>query len=530
MVFPPILCAQDVKPNAAEAQVPKPAPGSPTVEESWDSLLQNTIPQTKPDPALIQPQAAPQMSAAGDFANHFFFEDRTDFWRFDSSFTGQPTLTGIINAQPTGVFAPGGFPYPQDFQPDANRIETILDFGTRGWLSDRVDTHFAVKYFQDLSHVNQGAPAANIIETFDANRLVELVNASVEIHGKPSDGIWAGTSLTLGRQYVYGAEVAPIDGAAFTVDRPNYSVTVFGGRRFTYYSDPLQRAIGGANVTFKLDSNTSLEYEGIWYVRGSNSIVFHRRLNPRWMLGAYFRMYGGSPVDFSADGLYNSGSGKTTLRVSFFQKLTNKDYTYDFTSAATDLDPRNPLYRLYLGPISPYSQFVIDARRTLSSMFRVGGSVWVRRLNDKNDEGPFDTSFEDYRVNSQVFPFRRIETFFEYHQRNSDRLSALNPTAFDDLAGTGETSVKDLSANIGRTFGEGRFHVSGGAYYRRISLQDRFYYLNGLHQSGWLASAWWKLDSHSRVYFDYDLDNDFFLLQPDLKDSRALHLGINWKY
>ena len=528
--WPLFLKAQDVKPNTAEAQAPRAAPGSPTVEESWDSLLQNAIPAAKPDPALNPPQIAPQKAPLDDFANHFFFEDRTDFWRYDSSFTGQPTLTGIINSPFTGVFAPGGYPYPQDFQPDADRIETMVDFGTRGWLSDRISTHFAFKYFQDLSHVDEGAPAENIIETFDANRLIELVNASIEIDGKPTDGIWAGTSLTLGRQYVYGAEVAPIDGAAFSVDRARYDVTVFGGRRFTYFSDPFQRGIGGANVTFKLDPNTTLSYEGIWYVRGSNSIVFRRRLNPRWLLGSYFRVYGGSPVDFSADGLYNSASGNTTLRLSFFQKLTNKDYFYDFTSAATDLDPRNPLQRLYLGPISQYSQFVIDARRTLNSTFRLGGSVWVRRLNDRNDEGPFDTSFEDYRVNSQVFPLRRIETFFEYHQRNSDRLSVLNPTSFDDLTGVGETSIKDLSGDIGRTFGEGRWHVSGGVYYRRISLQDRFYYLNGLHQSGWLASAWAKLDDHSRVYFDYDLDNDFFLLAPDLKNSRALHVGIDWKY
>ena len=42
-------------------------------------------------------------------------------------------------------------------------------------------------------------------------------------------------------------------------------------------------------------------------------------------------------------------------------------------------------------------------------------------------------------------------------------------------------------------------------------MQDRFYYLNGLHQSGWLAGGWWKIDQHSRVFIDYNLDNDFFL-------------------
>ena len=528
--LPLVLSGQYSKPGATPQTPGDKSASAASVQESWDSLLQGAIPQAKPDPALNPPQAAAKKSAAGDFANHFFFENRTDYWRYDTGFTGLPTYSGIINAPSTGVFNPNGFPYPPAFQPDANRIQSIMDLGTRGWLSDRVNSHFAVRYRQDLTHVDRGSPAENVIETFGANRRFEFLNASVEINSKPTDGIWAGTSVTLGRQYVYGAELAPIDGAAFTLDRPRFAVTVFGGRRFSFFADPDQRGIGGANITFKLDPNTSVEYEGIWYVRGSNSIVFRRRLTPHWMLSSYFRIYGGSPVDFSTQGLYDSGNGKTGFRVSYFQKLTNKDYFYDFTFASRDLDPRNPLLRLYLGPISQYSQFAIDARRTFSSMFRVGGTVWVRRLNDRKDEGPFDTSFEDYRIHAQVFPVRKMEAFLEYHQRNSDRLSPLNPASFDDLSASGETSVKDLTGEVRRSFGEGRFYVNGGAYYRRVSLQDRFFYLNGLHQSGWLAGAWWKVDQHSRVFFDYNLDNDFFLLRPDLKNSRALHLGVTWKY
>lgn len=524
--LPLAVYGQDSKPAPAEA--PAASAEQPTVEESWDSLLPGTIPQATPDPALTQPQSSGKKPAAGDFANHFFFESRTDYWRYDTSFTGLPTDTGIVNGTAGNVFTPGGYPYAQDFQPDANRIESMLDLGTRGWLSDRVNTHFTLRYLQDLDHVDSGAPAQNIIETFGADRRFELLNASIEIDGKPTDGFFAGTSLTLGRQSVYGAELAEIDGASFTIDRPAYTVTLFGGRRFSLFADPEQRAMGGANVTFKVNSNTSIEYEGIWYLQGSNSVVFRRRLSPRWMLSSYFRAYGGSPVDFSAQALYDSG--KTGLRLSFFQKLTDKDYFYDFTSAATDLDPHNPLLRLYLGPIAQYSQFVIDARRTITPRFRLGGSVWVRRLNDKNDEGPFDTSFEDYKLHTQIYALPKTETFLEYHQRSSDRLSPLYPTAFDDLSATGETSVKDLTGELRRTFLEGRLSLNGGVYYRRISLQDRFFYLNGLHQSGWLAGAWWKLDQHSRLFVNYDLDNDFFLLSPDLKNSRALRVGIAWKY
>ncbi len=61
-------------------------------------------------------------------------------------------------------------------------------------------------------------------------------------------------------------------------------------------------------------------------------------------------------------------------------------------------------------------------------------------------------------------------------------------------------------------------------------MQDQFFYLTDLHQSGWLAGGWWKFDSHARLFADYDLDNDFFLFMPDLKNSRALDAGVSWKY
>ena len=144
--------------------------------------------------------------------------------------------------------------------------------------------------------------------------------------------------------------------------------------------------------------------------------------------------------------------------------------------------------------------------------------------------GPFDTSFEDYRFNGQYFPGKKIEVDFEYHQRNSDRLSPLDNTTLTGEVGTGETSVKDLTANIRRAFGEGRFNLSGGVYYRRISEQDPFFYLTNLHQSGVLGSAWVRVDRRTRVFFDYSLDNDFFLLAPDIKNSQMLRLGLNWKY
>ena len=514
--------------SRAAAQQTKPTTG---IDDSWDQVIPSGVAQTPPDAVLTPAQVTGKRGAAGDFLNHFFFESRSDYWRYSTSFTGLPSVTYQLNAQPSNIFNPNGIPYPMAFQPDAGRIYTFLDFGTRGYLSDRINTHVAFRYAQDLTHVDTGSAAQNVIETFHGNRNIELVNASLEINGKPTDGIFAGTSLTLGRQYIYGAEVASLDGGAFTVNRRWYELTLFGGRRFTYYSDPDQRLMGGANLIFKLGIDTSLEYDTLWYIRGSNRVAFRRRFGPQWFFSSNFRMYGGAPVDFSAQAMYSPRNARTTVRLSYFQKLTNNDYQYDFTEAARDFAKYNAAgAALLLGPLSPYSQFAIDARRAFSKRLNVGGGVLIRRLNNTQNQGPYDTSFEDYRANVELFPLRKIETLFGYHQRNSDRLAPLNPTAFDDVSHSGETGVKDLTAEVHRVFGEGRLNLSGGVYYRRISLQDRFFYVDKVHQSGWLGSAWVKLDPRTRVYFDYSLDNDFFIFRPDLRNSRVLRVGLAWKY
>jgi hypothetical protein len=501
------------------------------------------------DPALNPPQVGGKESAA-NFEDHFFFEGRTDYYHYDTTFnSGVPTVTGIINAPNTGVFNPSGYPDPAIFQPSSDRIQTILDLGTRGWLSDRVDTHFTVLQEQDLTPVNLGSAAENIIETMPGNREYQLLTGTVEIHGKPEDGYWSGLDMQFGRMNVYGAEMASFDGASLSLNRRRFSITLYGGRRFSYYSDPVQRAIGGVNFALKLSPDATLEYDGLWYVRGTHSFSYRKRFGPAWMWSSYYRMVGSAPVDFNSQVMYAPGSGKTTLRVGFFQKLTDKDYFYDYTELARYRNPSNLLLGngltsstfadsgltttmtgLNLGPISQYSQFMIDAHRTLTERLRLGGSVWVRQLNDEKTQGAFDTSFQDYRAQSQVFPLRKTEIFTEYHQRNSDRLSPLNSTTLDNVAYSGETSVKDVTGEIRQSFGAGRFGLSGGVYYRRVSMQDQFYILNNLHQSGWLAGVWWKVDSHSRVFCDYDLDNDFFLFTPDLKNSRALHAGVAWKY
>jgi hypothetical protein len=525
----PTLWGQDSKPAApAAASVP-----TPSVDDMWNGLLQGSAtpaPSLK-DPALTPPQIGGKETPA-DFVDHFYLEGRTDYFHYDTSFnSGTPTVTGIINAPPSDVFSPAGYPYPSIFQGGANRWETLVDLGTNGYGSDRIDTHVTLRQEQDLTTVNPGAPAQNIVETFPNDRTYQVLEASVTIHGQPQDGYWSGLTMQIGRINIYGAELASLDGGAVTLNRPRFKITAYAGRRFTYFSEPGPRAIGGANIEFKLTPESSFEYDGLWYIKGSHTWAYRRRFRNTWLWYTDFRVVGGSPTHVSTQIAYAPASGNTSLRVNYFQELSQNEYFFDYTEIARDHDTYN-FYpnALNLGPLAQFSQFMIDARRTLSPRIRLGGSIWIRQLLNTKDQGPFDTSFQDYRVSSQIFPLRKTELFFEYHQRNSDRLSPDTSTTLDNVSIAGDTSIKDLTGEIRRSFGEGRFGLSGGVYYRRVSMQDQFFVENGLHQSGWVAGAWWKVNSRQRLFADYSLDNDFFLFTPDLKNSRALHIGMAWKY
>jgi len=281
----------------------------------------------------------------------------------------------------------------------------------------------------------------------------------------------------------------------------------------------------------RLGENSSVEYDTFYYINGTNLFRYRRTFGRAWLFSAGFRMVGSSPTDFTADALWNPANGKTSLRLSFGQKITNKDYFYDYTFNARDFDPHNPLLRLNLAALHPHSQFVVDASRAITSKLRVGGSVWVRQLNDTKDTGPFDTSFQDYRAHAQIVPWNKAVVLFEYHLRNSqDRTSSVTPTLFDDLSTTGETRVQDISLEIGRSFLDGRLSLRAGGFDRELNFRDQFTVIKNARDKGVLGNGSFNLDSRTRFFLEYDLDTDYPVFRPDIQNSQTFRFGMAWRY
>lgn len=503
-----------------------------SIGTDWDSVLQNKISESAPDPALTPPQTSQEASSASSFPEHFFLNSRTEYVRTQTYFSGLPTVTGVIDAPPSNIFNPAGTPYPSAFQPSTNVMYNFMNWGTRGWLSDRVNSNFSFSYGQDLTHVTDASPQLNILNSFGSTRRLELLSGYIDVNGAPGDGDFAGTSLRVGRQYVYGAELAQMDGASFTTDRPHFSWTLYAGRRFTFYSDPQQRAIGGGNFLFRINDKATFEYDTLYYVRGTNVFRYSQTFGSSWLFGAGFRMVGASPTDFTADVIWGPRDGKTSLRIGFAGKLTDKDYFYDYTYIARDIDPHNPLQRLNLGPLEPYTQFVIDASRAINSQLRLGGTVWVRELTNRANAGPFDTSFQDYRANAQMFPGKNIDLFAGYHIHVSDDRtnSVPTPTPFDYQGSTGETQIQDISVEVGRTALHGRLHYQAGGFYRQLNFRDLFTIITDARDKGVLGDINFKVDSRTRLFMNYGLDTDYPVFRPSIQNSQTFRFGMAWSY
>jgi hypothetical protein len=526
-----LICSAGASSDSAQ---PNPAPGdqpSGNIGDDWDSLLKDTIPQNTPDEALTSAKTSYAAGPVGDFTNHFFFNNRTEYLHTQTYFTGLPTATGVINAPPSAMFNPAGIPYPPAFQSSTNDMYSVLNFGTRGWISNRVSTNFLLLYGQDITNVTNASPQLSIIDTFGSNRQLQLMTGYVQIDGLPTDGLFAGTSLRLGRQDVYGAELAEMDGASFTMDRPRYSWTIYAGRRYTYYSDPNQRAIGGGNFVFRIGKSSTFEYDTLYYIKGTNVFSYRQTIGNAWLFGTSFRMVGSSATDFAANAQWAPEDGKTSLFLSFAQKITANDYFYDYTYNARTTDPYNQTLRLNLGALYPYSQFVIDGSRAINDRIRLGGIIWIRALNNLQNKGPFETSFQDYRAFGQFYLWKNLELFASYRQRNSDdRYATVPPTDFSDLSNTGETRNQDVAVEIGRSFLDGRLVLRAGGYFRNLNFVDQFTIISNAHDKGVLGSAIFKINNRSQLYFDYDLDTDYPVFRPDIQNSQMFRFGLAWSY
>jgi hypothetical protein len=492
-------------------------------------------------------QTTAQPDRPPSFSLYFMSEYRRD----EIKYTGKPSLTlQFPNAVPTFSVpdAPINF-VPSAFEPNDEQfvgyVSTAVKDIEMGRL--RLDLQASLRYSADLDGTTAASPFIGIRDSFVGRHIFEPLTAFGDLKGLSPDDWATKLSLRVGRQYVYGATPLRVDGATLTVDNPRFSLDLFGGRRVTFYSDPGERAVGGENFVFRASENTTIRYDFAHYIDNVHTLEVRHLLGESWIFNGSLFFINADPVDLNLGATYMSPSAKTRVTMNFLQKLTSNDFIYDQTFRAVARNPENlfqfrffPLPptgqlfdaagRLNLGRINPYTQFYVDAYRNLTSKFGVGGTVWLRKVNSRDDEGPFDNSFQEFHVNADYYPSSAFEAGTEYRYRHLSRANPNQEATFDDFHLEGEKTFHEVYANAAYHMFNSRLTVEGGLFYRRFDTQSRLISLNGMDTISYSAGIKCRLARDYKLSLEYGFDRELAFLNPDIDNTQSFRVRFEWRF
>jgi hypothetical protein len=474
-----------------------------------------------------------------------------EYRRDEIKYTGDPTL-GNVFPGPVPAFT---FPNPQvnslpsAFEPNHEELTGYVSARVRdfGFERLRFDTQVSFRYWGDLDGSTEGSIFAGQLDAFRGRRILEPLTFYTDVKGYLSEDRQSRFNIRVGRQYVFGAEAVRLDGATFSINHPRFDLDVFGGRRVSFFADPEDRAVVGGNFLFRATPQTSLKYEVLHYVDNSHRFQIRHLIGESWFLEGNFFLLNDSPIDLGVTANYLPVNGKTRLTVNFLKKLTSDDFIYDYSLGAVARNPQNQIFlrffpipptgiplngagRLNLGLINPYTQIYVDAYRNMGQKFGVGGSAWVRHVDDSKDAGPFDTSFQELRANGDWFPSSAFEVGAEYRFRNISRENPDLATQFDDIRQEGETRFHEVYVNSAYHLFDNRVTLEGGLFYRRFDTQSRLISLEGLDTTGFTGGINWRITRNYRLNLEYGLDHELPFLNPDIDYTQSFRVRFEWRF
>jgi len=543
-----------VEPPAPE----KPIPVSNITEDMLKrSLL--SVSSLKPmfEPAAVRPMGANAiLMPVQDSVNlirqgvvdvYFMIEYRRD----EMKYTGQPTLTGVFPEPVPPVSFPDGpiFFIPTAFEPNDEQLTSYASVRIKDYGFDRLrfNTQVSFRYSGDLDGTTPESTFIGIRDGFVGRRVFEPLTIFTDIGGFITDDRLNRFNVRVGRQYVYGAEPVRLDGATFTINNSRFDLDVFGGRRVTFFSDPEERAVYGHNLNVRATPRTSFKYDYVHYIDNSHRFQAQHALGENWTLDGKFFLLDTHPIDLGVSAHYIPFDGKTKMTFDFLQKLTSNDFIYDIAYRSFALNPENQIVRrlfpipptgipengngrLNLFDINPYTQFYFDIYRNITQSFGVGGTVWVRQVNDKDNRGPFDNSFQEYRASADYFPTSAFEVGGEYRFRNLTRGNPNEATEFDDIRREGETKFHEIYANAAYNLFNQRIALEGGIFYRLYDTQSRIISLNNVDTLAFTGGIKLRLARGYKVLLEYGRDEELPFFNPDIDFTQSFRVRFEWHF
>lgn len=491
-------------------------------------------------------QTGTAMQRPPSFSLYFMSEYRRD----EMKYTGKPTLA-LQFPSPVPPFSVPDAPIhfvPEAFEPNDEQfvgyVSTAIKDLAAGRLS--IDTQISFRYSADLDGTTEASTFLGIRDNFVGRRIFEPLTLFADIKGFLTADSDSKLSLRVGRQYAYGATPLRMDGATVSFNHPRFSLDVFGGRRVTFYSDPEQRFVIGQNFLFRANEKTTIQYDYLYYIDSVHTLAVRHLLRESWILNGSLFLIDADPIDLNLGATYVSPGARTRVTFNFLQKLTDNDFIYDQTYRAFAQNPENQIRfrffplpptgqgfdaagRLNLGRVDPYTQFYVDGYRNLTSKVGIGGTVWVRQVNSSEDEGPFDNSFQEYRVNADYYPSSAFETGAEYRYRHLSRANPEEATSFFDIGREGEKTFHELYANAAYHL-LSTLTLEGGVFYRRFDTQSRLISVEGMDTTGYTAGLRWRVARDYKLSFEYGFDRELAFLNPDIDYTQGFRVRFEWRF
>lgn len=501
------------------------------IKRAWDKVYEMQVGQP----------VSPQTSPSGPSLPEYVTFSLGGAYTFNSvDFSGEPTVSFIVDDGPDFTVTPEGISFPQVFESTGHTFASYASLGTRGYGHDRVNTYVSAVLRHDLDGTTAGSPFQTILDDHGGETL-DLSNAFVEMNGLGITGVPSHMDVRLGRQFIPAYRVGflgspVIDGARFDYDDSRIEMALFAGRWVAFYKSVSGVFVGGGRIARQLFPNPQSDvglapYVEYLYVNDTEGSMATNRhtygLRGRWKAleaDGYVSIIDADPIELGLRTSYIAGNWTVYGRLR--KRLSSDDFTFDVFLTVDDLSRRR---RLLLDTQSPATEFTLDTDYQLLSWLSLGAGVWVYALDDKDDQTGFDANFVEANGRLHIALRGPWSGTLQYRYRHVDRGSNAGVTLFDDTSRSGETAYHEFSSELGYSWRDW-FSVQVGGYYAIYDTQNRLLEVDGIVIAGGYVRSKARVARAVSVHLLFGVDQGNEEFNPDIDVQYMVRAGVDINY
>ncbi len=342
-----------------------------------------------------------------------------------------------------------------------NDFYQYINFSSDGYGLENLTTYFSARYEKDLDGTNQRNYFKDIRDTYDSNDQFKIYNAYVKLND-----FMKTLDLTMGRQYFYGAEIAHFDGGRVDVKRIGpVEVSLFGGRRVTFYEHAKRFGIWGANLSAYPLEGTKIAARVVKYIDYSYDFSVYQYITPEIDFDGTYSLINHEPRDLKLNLNYRSYDLGTQAVFSYYRRLDTSradDFDFDYTSS----NKNNGMYRvenLNIGKLNPYEEYYLLLHQRIYKGLGAGMSYTRRHLVNSNEEDQYNNSFNEFTFGFDWsdFIFNGTDVLVNWKYFRNDRRSASFETKSNIFEGQVSQKLSD------------KLFFNAGAFYKFYDYNNR---------------------------------------------------------